>query len=141
MTPVDPGLHYPIDLKALPVGWDVCYVGDRIPDIQPGFASGIHNQEGKGIPHLRPMNISRQGNIELVVVKSVADTSGPRLRRGDVLFNNTNSSELIGKTAAWAFSNHMTRLRPPASILGKFIAQQLHFVWMSGYFKDHVEVR
>jgi len=141
MSAIDPGLHYPIDLSALPKKWEVCYLGDQIKDIQPGFASGIHNQEGNGVPHLRPMNVNRQGNIDLDVVKSVADTNGLRLRRGDVLFNNTNSPELIGKTAAiggdenWAFSNHMTRLRPPPNIFGKFVAHQLHFLWMSGYFK------
>jgi restriction endonuclease S subunit len=141
MSAVDPGLHYPIDLTALPKNWEACYIGDRISDIQPGFASGVHNQEGKGVAHLRPMNVDRQGSIDLSLVKSVPDTGGPRLREGDVLFNNTNSPELIGKTAAisgsedWAFSNHMTRLRPPPTILGKFVAHQLHFVWMSGYFR------
>lgn len=78
MNTVDPGLHYPVDLTALPKNWKVCYVGDRITDIQPGFASGVHNQEGKGVAHLRPMNVDRQGSIDLSVVKSVADTDGPR---------------------------------------------------------------
>lgn len=138
---VDPGLHYPINLDSLPRGWRVCYVGDAISDIQPGFASGVHNQEGNGIPHLRPMNVDRGGRLDLSVVKYVANSNGPRLQRGDVLFNNTNSPELIGKTASidsdedWAFSNHMTRLRPPQDIYGRFVAHQLHFVWMSGYFK------
>ena len=141
MTKVDPGLHYPIDLNALPPSWRVCYVGDAIPDIQPGFASGVHNQEGKGVPHLRPMNVDRNGRLDLSVVKYVANSDGPRLHGGDVLFNNTNSPELIGKTtsidsdADLAFSNHMTRLRPPNGVYGRFVAHQLHFVWMSGYFK------
>jgi len=138
---IDPGLHYPLDLTSLPKSWEVCYVGDRIRDIQPGFASGAHNQEGRGVPHLRPMNIDRLGAIDFTLVKSVEDKDGPRLREGDVLFNNTNSPELVGKTAAiqssedWAFSNHMTRLRPPPTISGRFVAHQLHYVWMSGYFK------
>jgi hypothetical protein len=39
-----------------------------------------------------------------------------RLTPGDVVFNDTNSPELVGKTALFdddapAFSNHMTRLR------------------------------
>ena len=141
MSSVDPGLHYPIDLDSLPRRWRVCYVGDAIADIQPGFASGVHNQEGKGIPHLRPMNVDREGRMDLSVVKYVANANGPRLRRGDVLFNNTNSPELIGKTTTvesdeeLAFSNHMTRLRPPQGIHGRFVAHQLHFLWRSGYFK------
>ena len=141
MSSVDPGLHYPIDLNSLPHKWRVGYVGDAIPDIQPGFASGVHNQAGEGIPHLRPMNVDRQGRLDLSVVKYVVNSNGPRLRRGDVLFNNTNSPELIGKTTTietdeeLAFSNHMTRLRPPENVYGRFVAHQLHFVWMSGYFK------
>ena len=141
MSSVDPGLHYPIDLSSVPHRWRVCYVGDAISDIQPGFASGVHNQEGNGIPHLRPMNIDRNGRLDLSLVKYVANSDGPRLRRGDILFNNTNSPELIGKTTAietdeeLAFSNHMTRLRPPEGVYGRFVAHQLHFLWMSGYFK------
>ena len=115
-------------------------VGDVIADIQPGFASGKHNQLGLGIPHLRPMNIDRRGQIDLTVVKYVSREDGPRLRLDDVLFNNTNSTRLIGKTAwigqdaGWAFSNHMTRLRMPEGLVSKFVAYQLHYLWMTGYF-------
>jgi type I restriction enzyme S subunit len=86
------------------------------------------------------MNIDRQGRIDLSVVKYVPPNDGARLRKGDVLFNNTNSAKLIGKTTAierdedWAFSNHMTRLRPGCGISSKFMAFQLHFLWMTGYF-------
>jgi type I restriction enzyme, S subunit len=109
-------------------------------DIQPGFASGIHNQEGLGIPHLRPMNVDRDGKLDLSVVKYVSPDNALRIRAGDVLFNNTNSAELIGKTAhiaidtELAFSNHMTRLRPGVGVDYRFVAYQLHFLWMTGYF-------
>lgn len=127
---VDTGMHYPVRLDLLPKNWTVCTVGDVIADIQPGFASGAHNQEGRGVPHLRPMNISRDGRIDLSFVKFVEDQGGPRLQAGDVLFNNTNSPELVGKTAIvwgdedWAFSNHMTRLRSSNGISSEFIAYQ-----------------
>ena len=141
MTEPTADLYYPLGLGMLPDGWSSTFVGDAIFDIQPGFASGVHNQEGVGVAHLRPMNIDRAGRILLAVVKYVPAHSGTvRVRRGDVLFNNTNSPELVGKTASidrdadWAFSNHMTRLRPPDGILPKFLSYQLHFLWMSGYF-------
>lgn len=60
----------------------------------------------------------------------------------DVLFNNTNSRELVGKTAPilaasnWTFSNHMTRLRVLSGFSNRFVAHQLHFLWMVGYFKE-----
>jgi len=98
---------------------------------------------GIGIPHLRPMNIDRNGEIDLSVIKYVKIKEGPRLKKGDVLFNNTNSPDLIGKTALitsnedFAFSNHMTRLRVPDDISAGFISLQLHYFWMRGYYKYH----
>lgn len=135
------GLHYPVSLGSLPLTWRVGYVGDFAVEVQPGFASGKHNNEGKGVPHIRPFNIDRQGKLDLSDIKSVApDSDVKRLKDGDVLFNNTNSPELIGKTAAisspgdWGFSNHMTRIRFKDDVAPKFAAYQLHFLWMTGYF-------
>ncbi|QNI31584.1 hypothetical protein H7849_21330 [Alloacidobacterium dinghuense] len=134
---------YPLNLDELPLGWEAVIVGQAIPDIQSGFPSGIHNKEGLGIPHLRPMNVSRDGDLDLGDVKYVPPTAGDsRVIKGDVLFNNTNSPELIGKTTyirtpipETTFSNHMTRLRPPSGIHPGFVAYQLHFLWMKGYFR------
>jgi type I restriction enzyme, S subunit len=141
VTVIETGLHYPLKLDNVPNHWEVGYVGDFAENIEPGFASGEHNQEGTGVPHLRPMNIDRTGKIDLNVVKYVDPAkSGKRLRYGDVLFNNTNSPELIGKTTAitnqtdWAFSNHMTRIAFSERVDPKFAAYQLHFLWMTGYF-------
>lgn len=91
--------HYPISLSTLPSSWTSTTVGEVTFDVQPGFASGVHNQEGRGIPHLRPMNVDREGRLDLDVVKYVSAANPLRVKFGDVLFNNTNSAELIGKTA------------------------------------------
>lgn len=88
------------------------------------------------------MNVSREGRLDLSDVKYVSAEHALRVRIGDVLFNNTNSPALVGKTAFvstdadLAFSNHMTRLRPPAGVSGRFVAHQLHFMWMTGYFRS-----
>lgn len=129
----------------IPEGWELSQVGAVIQDMQPGFASGRHNSSGEGLPHLRPMNVSTAGKIDRTVVKYVdpalAGRPERRLRRGDVLFNNTNSLELVGKTAffddadAPAFSNHMTRLRTdPEQILPEYLARYLHGCWARGDF-------
>lgn len=136
-------VRYPFTLEKIADGWAIAPVGEAVLEIQPGFASGAHNKEGKGVIHLRPMNIDRQGRLDLSVVKYVAESVNENLRiqRGDVVFNNTNSAELIGKTTSidkdveFAFSNHMTRLRPPQGVSPKFLAYQLHFLWMAGYFR------
>lgn len=125
----------------LPRGWTRAPVADLIEEAQPGFPSGRHNSSGVGVPHLRPMNVSRDGRIHLEKVKYV-DAGGARIERGDVLFNNTNSPELVGKTAhfdhagEWAYSNHMTRLRPGRGVDGRFLALQLHWLWMRGFYKS-----
>jgi type I restriction enzyme S subunit len=125
--------------------WPPVRLETLLTDIQPGFASGKHNSEGMGIPHLRPMNVSTDGKIQRSVLKFVepglAARPTRRLQRGDVLFNNTNSPELVGKTALFddddepAFSNHMTRLRvDPARLDAGFLALRLHHAWREGWF-------
>jgi type I restriction enzyme S subunit len=115
-------------------------LGDVV-EARPGFPSGRHNAAGVGVPHLRPMNVSRDGRIDLETVKYVEGQTGVRIESGDVLFNNTNSPDLVGKTAFfdragdWAYSNHMTRLRPSDAIDGRFLAIQLHWLWMTGFYK------
>ena len=88
------------------------------------------------------MNVNVEGRIDLSVLKHVERDDGARIERGDVLFNNTNSPDLVGKTAYfnregnWAYSNHMTRLRPSRAIDARFLAVQLHWLWMKGFYKS-----
>lgn len=141
--------EYPLANANIPASWCFALIAEIVPDISSGFASGEHNVIGSGVPHLRPMNVSREGEVDLGEVKYVAaDKDTRRLQPNDVLFNNTNSRALIGKTACvtiegdFAFSNHMTRLRPDEGIDGRFVAHQLHYLWMLGFFgricKNHV---
>jgi restriction endonuclease S subunit len=127
----------------LPDGWKRVALGEVLEDAQSGFASGRHNSNGNGVVHMRPMNVSRSGNLDFSETKYVEDNSTRRLHRGDVLFNNTNSSALVGKTAfvdtdqELAFSNHMTRLRPDSSVMmARFLASQLHALWLNGFFEE-----
>lgn len=130
-------------MTELPGGWKTHTLRDWGMQAQSGFASGVHNSEGNGVIHLRPMNISRLGKLDFDNFKSVEDNSSRRIQKGDILFNNTNSAELVGKTALvdidgeFAFSNHMTRLRFPADkVLHEYMAILLHSFWMSGYFNE-----
>ncbi|HJP61230.1 MAG TPA: restriction endonuclease subunit S [Gemmatimonadaceae bacterium] len=124
----------------LPDGWSVAAIEDVILYIRNGFPTSQYRDD-VGIPHLRPMNVSRKGRLILEDVKYVSDDRGLRLLPGDVLFNNTNSAELVGKTAVidvdmpLTFSNHMTRLRPAEGVSGRFVAYHLHYLWMIGYFR------
>ncbi len=88
--------------------------------MQSGFGAGKGDQsdEEHGIIHLRPTNIDNEGN--LVFEKNIyvpSEINKPTLSRDDILFNNTNSQELVGKTAIFKddrktfFSNHITRIK------------------------------
>src|SRR5690349_14869732 len=104
-------------MDVLPSGWAVVSIGQIASLVASGFPSGQHNQEARGIPHIRPMNIDRDGRLDLNLLKYVEGDIPRELKKGDVLFNNTNSPELVGKTtvvqidARLAYSNHMTRVR------------------------------
>ncbi len=142
MTDFDGLAHYPLPLDRVPPDWAVASVGDLSVSVEPGFASGEHNLTGDGLPHIRPMNVTRAGTIDLQGVKSVPPgKSDKRLLLGDVVFNNTNSPPLVGKTAVFrregdfGFSNHMTRITPTAGISPEFLAYQLHYLWSAGYFR------
>lgn len=74
--------------------------------------------KNNGIIQIRPTNIDRNGM--LIFDKNIYvpfDAAMPSLQKDDVLFNNTNSQELVGKTAIYKgdipykFSNHITRIR------------------------------
>lgn len=132
------------NLPALPMGWCWTTLGEISKSLNPGFPSGKHNQENLGIPHLRPMNINSEGKIDLSIVKYVEISRYEKLLKGDVLFNNTNSPILLGKTAYiakntnWAYSNHMTRIRFLENLINsEFISRYLHYLFYIGYFQIH----
>lgn len=123
--------------------WRYVKLGDLSLSINSGFPSGNHNTEKNGVPHLRPMNITYFGNIDLNQTKYVEKNKNQfNLNKGDILFNNTNSLELLGKTALikndanWAFSNHMTRIRVnQEKCHSSYIAFFLHFLFWQGFFR------
>lgn len=131
---------------ALPEGWAEAPLATLVANIQTGFACGKHSRDGGGVAHLRPMNVSEEGQVVLDDVKYIAASEVDRderwLRQGDVVFNNTNSPELVGKTGLYtfkerrAFSNHMTRLRCASGVLEPaYCALALRHRWQTGYFQ------
>jgi type I restriction enzyme S subunit len=113
--------------------------------IQNGFACGDWNGEGKGILQLRPFNITNSGQVDLGTTKYVdtdRNVEAYILRERDVVFNNTNSEELVGKTALWTssqravLSNHMTILRVVSrdKLNPEFLSFYLLKRWFDGYF-------
>ena len=116
--------------------------------IETGFACGKSNLIEQGLLHLRPFNIGRNGEVDLSqkyrVPNRAASSSRTFLRAGDILFNNTNSPDLVGKTAIVrenfeaGFSNHVTRIcLNPTLCEPMFIVSCIRRLWLQGYFRDH----
>jgi type I restriction enzyme S subunit len=139
------------ELGPLPEEWRVVRLGElvekRLLLIRGGFPQGQHNEVGNGVPHLRPFNITNDGNLDLSQIKYIAPPSedDPHwLRPNDVIFNNTNSEELVGKTALFdrngqfVLSNHMTLLRilEPNQVDAYWLSRQLHYFWYLGLYKS-----
>ena len=121
-------------------------LGNLIADVKPGFAVGERSEDG--VVQIRMNNVDTEGNLDLedvirvpATAKQLCDCS---LVEGDVLFNNTNSTELVGKSTVFrghsapvTFSNHFTRLRvDPERLDPRYLArwltwQQRHRVFES----------
>src|SRR5262245_28846080 len=126
----------------IPDGWQLAKLSDVVIDLQPGFAQRPGSKQ-VGMPQLRTNNITPDGDIDLsdlVYVKaSNGDLKRYGVKPGDVIFNNTNSLEWVGKTAFfehegdYVLSNHMTRIRVDERILdAEFLAKYLHHLWRNG---------
>lgn len=130
-----------------PMGWKAGKVGDVAASIEGGFACAKSKLVEDGLLHLRPFNIGRNAELDMAKAYATLHEIAPRakrsLRRGDILFNNTNSRELVGKAALVredleaGFSNHMTRVRLDSSICDPaFAASNLLMLWLKGYYRD-----
>jgi type I restriction enzyme S subunit len=119
-VPVDQADHVPIhdtEIGPLPAHWRVVRLGEVIKRTQYGLSKRGH-QVGR-YPILRMNNIE-DGKVktnELQFVDLDPDVfENFRLKMGDILFNRTNSFELVGKTAIFnlegdfVFASYLIRL-------------------------------
>ena len=87
-----------------PMGWRAAPLGDAIVETQYG-TSRRASTNGQGVILLRMNNISSSGEIDLGDVKFVdlepTECERQLLQSGDIVFNRTNSVELVGKTGLW----------------------------------------
>lgn len=113
-------------------------------EARPGFASGDNLESG--LFQIRMNNLSRDGRLILDKRRRVSadhkQASRSRLKPGDVLFNATNSPDLVGKTAYFpgcdepaVYSNHFIRLRSQGDVLDpRFLTRWLQREFNRGYF-------
>ena len=132
--------------RKLPDGWRWVRLGEAIRAAQLGFACG--ERDPNGTVQLRMNNVTDRGGFDWTTTTRVPSDSETiqmyRLQLGDVLFNNTNSTDLVGKTAMFAgfdepvvFSNHFTRLRTLDDLLSpSFLALWLRKQWQNRLFAN-----
>lgn len=127
-----------------PKGWRRVQLGELIEDWQNGFATRDKYVED-GIPQVRMQNITTRGWFDKTLVRTVSRHPNHErylLQEGDVLFNNTNSPDLVGKTAIfreqgeWYLNNHISRLRPTGGVTGEYLWGLLILLWMRGTFRS-----
>jgi type I restriction enzyme S subunit len=87
-----------------PRGWEVGTVGDILTSAQYGTSTKAAETRN-GMPMLRMGNVTTDGALSLEAMKYVVlgddEIEKYSLRAGDILFNRTNSRELVGKTGLW----------------------------------------
>ncbi len=87
-----------------PMRWPVRPAGDLMLSCDYGTSKKA-NEESRGITVLRMGNVTTTGDIDLQNLKTVelsqAELDKQLLQPGDVLFNRTNSRDLVGKTGMW----------------------------------------
>ena len=92
------------DPAANPKQWPVATVGDLLESAAYGTSQKANDQDD-GIPIIRMGNVTTSGQLDTNDLKYIQIAGQERakaeLLEGDLLFNRTNSKELVGKTGLW----------------------------------------
>lgn len=115
-----------------PKGLKVVALGDVLASADYGSSAKAGDEE-IGLPMVRMGNVDYSGNVDLAALKYVDlppdDVARFGLKDGDILFNRTNSKELVGKTGLWIgdreaiLASYFIRLRVDERLARPF------FVW------------
>ena len=110
--------------------FDVGVIGDVVKDVHYGTAKKASN-EGKYV-YLRMNNITYDGELDLSDIKRIdvldKDLPGCMVQTGDVLFNRTNSKDLVGKTCYFSsdepmiIAGYIIRLRMNGKVLPEYLS-------------------
>ena len=130
--------HYENVPFEIPEGWAWCRLEDIVCELKYG-TSEKSSSVGK-IAVLRMGNITNVGTIDysnLVYSSNDEDIEQYSLEKDDLLFNRTNSSDWVGKTAIYKreqpaiYAGYLIRVRPLL-----ISADYLNTVMNSGYYRD-----
>jgi len=132
------------EIGRIPNEWEIVQLEKVIKDIKNGFASG--KRDNDGIIQVRMNNVTTDGRLifdTFLKVPTPENINDFLLKEGDFLFNNTNSIDLVGKSAIFkktpfpcTFSNHFTRIRLTEDILPEWVLFHFITLWRKGFFKS-----
>lgn len=115
-----------------PKALNIVALGDVLSSADYGSSAKALDEE-IGLPMIRMGNVDYSGNVDLAALKYVDlppdDVARFGLKDGDILFNRTNSKELVGKTGLWIgdreaiLASYFIRLRVDERLARPF------FVW------------
>lgn len=139
LDPAPPAGWDPRILPALPVGWTWTSVGFAASRMQYGTSTRSAADADTGIPNIGMQNI-QDGRLDLRSVRHVALDEDRRdaflLSQGDVLFNRTNSPELVGKAAVFdrsvtaVFASYLIRVAVDERVADpRFVAHWINSPW------------
>ena len=124
--------------------WIIMPFSALIEDFQNGFASG--ERDDNGIIQLRMNNVNSTGKMimdKYIRVPPKYYSSKYDIKQDDILFNHTNSAEMVGKSFVFngygepiTFSNHFSRIRVNESLVNpKFIVFYLVNLFNQRFFE------
>ena len=97
------------DQKSNPMNWDEGTIRDIVSEVKYGTSKPAI--DGGNYKYLRMNNITYEGELDLTSLKYIDmdDDEYEKyvVRKGDVLFNRTNSKELVGKTCVFDYKEEM----------------------------------
>ena len=119
----------------LPVGWERKSVDEMVDEMQYG-TSAKTSEDASGVPVLRMGNI-KDGSLVLDSLKYLPaehdEFPALLLQDGDLLFNRTNSAELVGKSAVYrgnpsqcSCASYLIRVRLRTGYVPEFLAYYIN---------------
>ncbi len=110
--------------------YEIATIGDVVKDVHYGTAKKA-SEDGRYI-YIRMNNITYDGELDLTDIKRIdvpeKDIAGCMVQEGDVLFNRTNSKDLVGKTCHFTgnepmiIAGYIIRLRMNGKVLPEYIS-------------------
>ena len=125
-------------------GWNLYTLKDIIADIS--YGTSVPSCENGEYVYLRMNNITNDGRLDLKGSKTITLTEKELekciVRKGDILFNRTNSMELVGKSCVFdqddsmVIAGYIIRIRLQKEYDPQFVSYSMNYMRSLGLFRN-----